>query len=134
MFDSLDISSSGLQAQRVRLDTIANNIANINTTHDAKGNTAPFRRQFAVFSSGSAADPNKPGVHIQEIATDKSDLREVFEPSSPDADTSGIVRYPNIEMTTEYVNALECTRAYEANITAMEATKSMLNASLRLLA
>ena len=134
MFDSLDISSSGLQAQRIRLDTIANNIANINTTHDKNGNPAPFRRQFAVCQVGDGTDPSKPGVHVKEIASDKSDFREVFEPNSPDADASGIVRYPNIEMTTEYVNALECTRAYEANVTAMEATKSMLNAALRLLA
>jgi len=137
MFDTLDISASGLQAQRTRMDTIAANIANINSTRDADGKPNPFRRRFAVFASGLAArgaDAAKPGVHVGQIKQDQSPFQERFQPGHPDADARGIVRYPNIDLSVEFVNALEASRAYEANITTMEVTKSMMNASLRLLA
>jgi flagellar basal-body rod protein FlgC len=134
MFDALDISSSGLQAQRIRLDTIAGNIANVNTTRDKSGRLNPYRRKYAVFAAGQPGNPDKPGVHVKEVAADNSEFRIVIDPDNPEAGKDGKVRYPNIDMTIEYVNALECTRAYEANVTAMEVTKSMINASLRLLA
>jgi flagellar basal-body rod protein FlgC len=134
MFDALDISSSALQAQRTRLDTIAGNIANMNTTRDAQGRAAPYRRRFAVFSPGRAGDPAQPGVHVRKIEEDRSPFRRVFEPSHPDADAQGYVSYPNIDLAVEYVNALEASRAYEANVTAMEVSKAMMNASMRLLA
>jgi flagellar basal-body rod protein FlgC len=132
MFDALDISSSALQAQRTRLDAIAQNIANMNTTRNAQGQKAPYRRRFAVFMSGRQLDPSRPGVRVK-IKEDPS-VRSAYEPFHPDADAQGYVRYPNIDMAIEYVNALEASRAYEANVTAMEVTKSMINASLRLLA
>ncbi|MGE5609848.1 MAG: flagellar basal body rod protein FlgC [Bacillota bacterium] len=134
MFDALDISSSALVAQRARLDTVAGNIANMNTTRDAKGEAAPYRRRFVVFSPGQAENPSLPGVHVQKIAQDRSPFRKVYEPSHPDANKQGYVQYPNIDMAVEFVNALEASRAYEANVTVMEVTKSMINSSLRLLA
>jgi flagellar basal-body rod protein FlgC len=134
MFNALDISASGLQAQRTRLDTIAANIANQNTTRDADGKLSPYRRRFAVFASGQPGRPGAAGVHVREIKLDQSGFRRVYEPSHPDAGKDGYVLYPNIDLTTEYVNALEASRAYEANVTTMEVTKSMVNASLRLLA
>src|SRR5438309_2023510 len=78
MFDALDISSSGLSAQRVRLDTIAANIANLNTTRDASGNPNPYRRRFAVFAPGHPHNPGAPGVHVaaiqqEDVATGKSE-------------------------------------------------------------
>ncbi len=130
MFDALDISSSALQAQRTRLDTIAANIANINTTHDADGKANPYRRRFAVFSPGQPGNPSAPGVHVREIRLDQSGFREAPDPSHP----GEFIKYPNIDLTTEYVNALEASRAYEANVTTMEVTKSMINASLRIIA
>jgi flagellar basal-body rod protein FlgC len=130
MFDALDISSSALQAQRTRLDTIAANIANLNTTRDAAGRPNPYRRRFAVFAAGQAGRPNAAGVHVHQIAEDQSPFREVPDPDHP----GQFIKYPNIDLSTEYVNALEASRAYEANVTTMEVTKSMINASLRLIA
>jgi flagellar basal-body rod protein FlgC len=134
MFDVLDIGASGLAAQRTRLDTIAANIANATTTRDTEGKANPFRRRLAVFAAGQAGNKNAPGVHVQAIKQDPSPFVKKFEPGHPDADGQGYVRYPNIDLSVEYVNALEASRAYEANVTMMETTKAMLNASLRLLA
>jgi flagellar basal-body rod protein FlgC len=135
MFDALDISSSALTAQRTRLDTIAANIANLNTTRNAAGEHVPYRRKFAVFAPGQSDDPSKAGVHVAEIHEDDGKFREVLDPTHPDADPkTGIVLFPNIDLSVEYVNALEASRAYEANVTTMETTKSMINSALRLLA
>lgn len=134
MFDSLDIGASALQAQRTRLDTIAANLANVNTTRQPDGRKVPFQRRMAIFAPGQAHDPSKAGVHVKEILLDSSAPRKVFEPTHPDANADGYVSYPNVDMAVEYVNALEASRAYEANVTMMETTKAMLNASLRLIA
>lgn len=132
MFDSLDISSSALLAQRTRLDSIAQNIANANTTRNGAGEKVPFKRKFVVFEAVRGAKGTPPGVR----ATVKEDpsVRLAMEPNHPDAGPDGNVKYPNIDMAIEYVNALEASRAYEANVTAMEVTKAMINASMRLLA
>ena len=137
MFGTLDISSSALLAQRTRMDTIAANIANINTTRNARGEPVPYRRRFAVFAPGGAKrglDAARPGVHVQQIGMDASPFQRRYQPGHPDAGPDGYVAYPNIDMAIEFVNALEASRAYEANVTTMEVTKSMINASLRLLA
>lgn len=134
MFDILDVGASGLAAQRVRLDTIANNIASINVTHDASGKPNPYRRRFVVFAAGRADDPSKPGVHVASVQQDQSPFNKRFEPGSPYADKDGYVSYPNVDLATEYVNALEASRAYEANVSMMDTVKSMFNSSLRLLA
>lgn len=138
MFDVLDMGASGLQAQRTRLDTIAANILNVNTTRNAKGEPIPYRRRFAVFAPGTAGDPNTPGVHVQDVMMDQSEFQKRFDPGHPDAikdgPDKGYVLYPNVDLSVEYVNALEASRAYEANVTMMETSKAMLSASLRLLA
>ena len=134
MFDALDMGASGLLAQRTRLDTIAANIANANTTHDATGKVNPYRRRFAVFAPGQQNQPAKPGVHVSKIQVDASPFQRRFEPGHPDADAEGYVAYPNIDLSIEYVNALEASRAYEANVSMMEVSKAMINASLRLIA
>ncbi|MCY2955397.1 MAG: flagellar basal body rod protein FlgC [Planctomycetota bacterium] len=134
MFETLDISSSALQAQRTRLDTIAANVANMNTTRNIRGEAVPYRRRFAVFAPGQAGEPGKAGVHVANVEADMSPFRKVHDPSHPDADKQGYVSYPNVDMAIEYVNALEASRAYEANVTVMEVTKAMINGSLRLLA
>jgi flagellar basal-body rod protein FlgC len=140
MFGSLDISASGLAAQRVRLDVISANLANQHTTFDAQGNFAPFRRRIAVFAEGGAdagglaAGKSPRGVHVREILLDSAPFKRVYEPTHPNADAAGYVQYPNVDPTMETINSMEALRAYDANITAAEATKSMLNAALRLLA
>jgi flagellar basal-body rod protein FlgC len=137
MFDTLDMSSSGLQAQRTRMDTIAANIANLNTTRNVRGEPVPYRRRFAVFAPGQGERgelAGKPGVHVGKIQQDDSPFQKRFQPGHPDAGADGMVLYPNIDLSIEYVNALEASRAYEANVTTMEVTKNMMNATLRLLA
>jgi flagellar basal-body rod protein FlgC len=134
MFDILDTSASALQAQRTRMDTIAGNIANMNTTHGVNGEKTPFRRRMVLLAPGLADDPSKAGVHVQDIQQDQSPFIRKYDPGNPDAGSDGYVNYPNIDMTIEMVNALEASRAYEANITMMETTKAMINSSLRLLA
>lgn len=134
MFDALDMGASGLQAQRVRMDTIAGNILHANTTHNERGEKVPYQRRFVIFAPGRAGEPEKAGVHVEQIALDKSAPVLKYEPGNPDANNQGYVAYPNIDTTTEYVNAMDASRAYEANVTMMENTKSMINASLRIIA
>ena len=134
MFGVLDISASALTAQRTRLNVIAANMANQNTTHDADGNYAPFRRRIAILATGDPTTGSSQGVPVQEIQMDPAPFRKAYEPGNPDADSEGYVNYPNIDPAMEMINALEASRAYEANITVAEATKGMLNAALQLLA
>jgi len=135
MFDALDMGASGLKAQRIRLDTIAQNIANVNTTRNARGEKVPYKRRFVILSSGAAGGSSKPGVHVDAIKTDEQrPYQKRYEPGHPDADAEGYVLYPNIDPTIEFVNALEASRSYEANVNMMDVTKAMINASLRLLA
>ena len=137
MFQALDTSASGLTAQRVRMDTVANNVTNMGTTRsstDAAGRPVPYRRRFVVFAPGRPENPAAPGVRVAEIGRDRAPGQKRYEPGHPDADAGGYVRYPNVDLATEMVNMMEASRAYEANLSTMETTKSMINASLRLLA
>ncbi len=135
MFGSLDISTSALVAQRTRMEVISANIASRDAIiEDATGNFAPYRRRMAIFSTGDPSTGSAEGVHVSEIALDQSAFRKKYEPESRYADKEGYVEYPNIDPAMEMINGLEATRAYEANITAVEATKSMLQSSLRILA
>src|SRR5262245_53505457 len=133
MFDSLDIGASALLAQRVRMDTIAGNVANINTTRNEKGQPVPYRRRIVTFAA-AAPGGKSAGVRVAAIESDMSPFNERFEPGNKDADARGYVKYPNIDLAIEYVNMLEASRAYEANVTLMETTKAMINSSLRLIA
>lgn len=132
MFDVLDMGASGLQAQRTRMDTIAQNILNVNTTRNEHGEKVPYRRKFATFMDGQA--DGSPGVHVNAIRADPTPFQRRHEPGHPDADKEGYVMYPNIDLAIEHVNALEASRAYEANVTMMEVSKAMFNAALRLIA
>jgi flagellar basal-body rod protein FlgC len=139
MFDSLDISASALLAQRTRMDTIAGNVANMNTTHNEKGEPDPYRRRFVLFAAGrrgedGGAGITAPGVHVQKVDSDPSPFRIVHDPGNPDADKNGNVSYPNIDLAIEQVNMMEASRAYDANVTMMDTTKAMIASALRLLA
>ena len=137
MYGALDISASALTAQRAHLDVIAANIANRDVTRGVDG--GPYQRRVAVFAEGrSVGGQHKPGVHIERIVRDPAPFDEVFDPSHPDAvqggPRAGYVRKPNVDLSTEMVNAMMAARAYEANVAVMEITKSMAAASLRLMA
>lgn len=134
MFGSLDVSTSALVANRTRLEIISSNLANANSVYDAQGRYAPFRRRIPILAAGDPSSGRAEGVHISEIRVDNSPFRKVHDPSSPNADKNGYVNLPNVYPEIEQINALEATRAYEANITAAEATKQMIQTSLRLLA
>jgi flagellar basal-body rod protein FlgC len=127
------MGASALTAQRVRMDTIAGNIANMNTLRDSNGKPNPYRRRFVVFAPGQADDASKPGVHVKSVQLDQSPFPKRYDPGNPDADKQGYVSYPNVDLSIEFVNALEASRAYEANVTMMDTAKSMFNSSLRLL-
>ena len=144
MYGSLDISVSGMIAQRVRMDTIAANIANMNVILDENGEPNPYQRRFAEFMPGDPAANTRAGrsmgVHVADIGIDdQTEPRKVWDPTSiyakpeghPDA---GYVYYPSIDPVTEEINGLEAQRAYEANVTAAEATKSMVAQALRMIA
>ncbi len=132
MFGAFDISTSALSAQRIRLDTISSNIANVDSVLGPDGKPAPYRRLYPVFQAQAMAGGGM-GVGVSAIEQDQSPFTQKYEPGSSAADGKGYVAYPNIDLSTEYVNALETTRAYEANVTAIETTKSMMSATLRVL-
>ena len=144
MFDSMHVSASGLSAERLRMDVIAQNLANANSTRGADGQ--PYRRHEVVFRSADATAGAVPGGASQEATTgdlhgvepvaiveDPSALRSVYDPTHPDADESGYVHYPNVNPVTEMVDMMTATRAYEANVTAMNAAKNMALKALDIL-
>lgn len=136
MLSTLDISATGLEARRLWMNTIAENIANAETTRDASGAPNPYRRREPIF--GVRAVGGAAGVEVLEVREDQSDFRFVFDPSHPDAirdgQRKGHVAYPNVNVIQEMVDMLMATRSYEANVTAMDATKSMFGAALRIIA
>jgi flagellar basal-body rod protein FlgC len=112
-----DIAVSGLYAQRVRMNVIANNIANSLTTRTPQGGA--FRRQLAVFRGdqlGPSVNPADFGVEVTRIKSDTSPLRQVFNPGHPDANEEGYVSFPNVDVAVEMVDLVSAQRAYEANV------------------
>lgn len=137
MIRALDISKSALLAQRIRMDVIAGNMANAFTTRQDDGTIEPYRRRVVTFARGDA-DGGGPGVHVADVLHDPSEFRLAYDPGHPDAiregQYAGYVRYPNVNLTMEYVNAMEASRAYEANIAVMTVTRSMLTQTIELFA
>lgn len=138
MYGSLDISTSGMVAERARFASIAANIANRDTLVDSEGKYNPYRRRQVMFAPGdpsaSTASGRRLGVHVSQVMINEDALIEKHDPNHPFADERGYVRVPDINPIVEQLNAMEAVRSYEANVQAAEATKSMLNAALRLLA
>ena len=138
MYGSLDISTSGMIAQRTRMAAIAANIANANTVLDAQGNVNPFRKKMVFFAAGNPGAITKEGqslgVHIASIESDQNAIRLKYMPSSPYANENGYVPYPDINSSLEQINAMRAARSYEANVVAAETTKQMMAQALRLLA
>ena len=132
-FSSFDISSMGLLAQRVRMDAIANNIANAETTRTADG--GPYRRQRVVFSLSPEADMvtgASPSAPVASVEEDESSPRMIHDPGHPDANRDGYVALPNVSIAEEMVDMISATRSYEANIAAITAGKTMSTAALEL--
>lgn len=141
----LEVSGSALQAERIRAEVVAANMANAETTRTADG--GPYRRQEVVFSSdtqpgafasrfpsGSGqADPPIGGVRVSAVVSDSSSPLRRFDPGNPDADKNGYVAYPDINPLTEMVDLMGATRAYGLNSSAVQAEKSMVASSLDIL-
>ncbi|SHJ05509.1 flagellar basal body rod protein FlgC [Lutispora thermophila] len=142
LFDSINISASGLTAERLRMDIISQNIANANTTRTSDG--MPYRRKMVVFKEASVNQPfsyylsnaqnsiKKSGVKVSQIVEDKSEFKLVYNPGHPDADENGYVKMPNVDIMVEMVNMISATRAYEANVTSINSTKSMIMKALEI--
>ena len=142
MFDGMNISATGMTAQRFRMDVISENIANVNTTRDENGEV--YRRKQVVFNEKTSLNFGdtlynslnvyKPdGVRVTQVVEDPSDLKMVYDPTHPDADENGYVMYPNVDTVTEMTNLIDSSRAYEANATAFNAAKSIAAKGLELL-
>ena len=134
MYGVLDISTSALVAQRTQLNVIAANIANQRTVLNDNDEYDPYRRRYVVLGEGDPAHGQAEGVHVTSIEIDQSPLNRRYEPGSPFADEGGYVSYPNVNPVIETMDAMLAIRAYEANITAIEATKSMISAALKVIA
>lgn len=139
MFPSLDISTSGLVAQRIRMNAISSNLANISTTHNEQGEAKPYQPRFAIFQTDdSVGDGGAAGVRVSSIETDDSEPLLKYQPGHPDAikegPNQGYVAYPNVNMMTEMTDAMEAARAYEANLGAIEIAKDLQQQTLRILA
>jgi flagellar basal-body rod protein FlgC len=131
-FSSMDISASALSAERTRMNLISSNLANANSTRTADG--GPYKRKDAVFSAAPAAGSFGAAlgqasaarrVEVSQIQEDQNPPRLQYEPTHPDADASGYVAYPNVNVVEEMADMISASRSYEANVTAAQAAKSM---------
>lgn len=142
LFQSFDISASGMTAERFRTDIIAQNIANVNTTRTEDG--TPYRRKVVTFAekrmstfgevlAGHQYKYKGTGVKVTSVKDDEtSDYIMEYDPSHPDADENGYVSYPNVNIVTEMTNLIDASRAYEANTTAFEASKAIVQAGIQI--
>jgi flagellar basal-body rod protein FlgC len=145
LFGVMDVSGSALQAERLRAEVVASNMANANTTRTPGG--GPYKRREVVFESAapdqgvfanhllgqSSGDGNIGGVKIAAVVSDNSSGLRRYDPGNPDADKNGYVTYPDISPLTEMVDLMSATRAYDLNSSAVQATKSMINDSIDIL-
>ena len=138
MIGAFDISTSGLVAQRIRLNAISSNLANMSTLRDENGEVAPYQARYPVFEADNEKSTpyGAAGVKVASVETESVEPRYKYQPNHPLAITEGehkgYVAYPNINMVNEFTDALEATRAYEANVGVIEATKAMGAQTLRI--
>lgn len=137
LFESLRISGSALTAQRLRMDVITSNIANAETTQTAEG--GPYKERKVLFTpmkvdggSGATRGLTSVGVQVSGIAVSEGGPKLVYEPDHPNAREDGFVEYPNVDVVSEMVDMLSATRAYEASVTAVNATKSLAQRALEI--
>ncbi len=129
-FSAIDTSASGLAAQRRRLDAIADNIANAETTRTQQG--GPYQRKHVVFEEIASRELGEQGVRVSEVTEDPRPPRLVYNPGHPDADANGYVAMPNVNIVEEMVDMISATRSYEANAAALNASKAMARKALEL--
>ena len=134
---SLDTSASGIYAQRKRMDIIASNLANIETTRTEKG--GPYRRKMVVMKTkemeqdfAEVFNSSVRGVQVEDIVEDQTPFKKVYNPSHPDADSDGYLYKPNVDLIVETTNMLMARRAFEANIAAIKATRQMIIKALEI--
>lgn len=138
IFDSLEISATGLSAERLRMNTIANNIANANTVSGT--DEEAYKRKSVIFKtmiddsfySSFSNSLQECGVEVKGIVEDNSKPQMKYEPNHPDADENGFIRLSNVNILNEMVDMISATRAYEANITAIDSTKSMVKKAINI--
>jgi flagellar basal-body rod protein FlgC len=138
VFSSMNISASGLSAERTRMEVVASNIANAYATRSAQG--GPYRRQEVVFAAmlndhmrGRRGAVNATGVQVAGVVDDMSELPRIFQPGHPDADAQGIVLMPNVQLPMEMVDLMTANRAYEANMKVLQAFRQQVETALTLL-
>lgn len=135
LFAASGISGSGMAAERLRMEVIANNIANANSTRGPDGD--PYRRQDVVFAEVLGTEIGGPktlkGVEAVDVVEDQSEFPRVYQPGHPDADAEGYVRLPNVQLPIEMVNLLTASRSYEANLKAAQTFRQMNEQALTLL-
>ena len=144
MFSAFDINATGMTAERFRMDTIAQNVANTNTTRTEDG--TPYRRKVVVFEEKNSQTPwpqvvnnasyrySGRGVKVTGVYEDTwTEGNMVYDPSHPDADENGYVMYPNVNIITEMTNLIDASRAYQANTTAFSASKNIATMGLNML-
>lgn len=143
-FGSMDASATGLSAQRLRLDIISQNLANVNTTKTANG--GPYKRKGVIFEEISntqsfqsvlektqiGSDFSGKGVRVAEIFEDQQESPLVYDPSHPDANEEGYVAMPNVNSVEEMINMISANRSYEANVRAFNSQKAMITKALEI--
>jgi len=140
-FKSMNISASGMTAQRLRMDLIAENVANVSTTRTATGQT--YKRKIAVFEqrgetsfskylNESIDKPAGNGVRVKEIIEDTAPFKLVYDPTNPDAKEGGYVQLPNVDTAKEMIDMISASRAYEANVTTFNAFKNLAMKALEI--
>jgi flagellar basal-body rod protein FlgC len=136
MLSAFDVSASGLVAQRMRINAISSNIANMSTTRNERGEIEPYTPRYVTFQTDTQLTTfgGGQGVKVGTVEYSKEPPVLKYDPGHPDADATGRVAFPNVDMTTEFVDAIEATRAYEANIGVLEISKDMGNRTLQILA
>lgn len=139
LFSVANVSASGLSAERFRMEVVANNIANANSTRSLEG--GPFRRQDVLFAAvldeklrpGEAPEQRLGGVRVLGVVDDNSEFPRVYNPGHPDADVDGFVTMPNVQLPTEMVNLITANRAYEANLKVLQAFRQQAELALLLI-
>jgi len=133
IFRAMDVSGSGLSVQRVRMDTVAENIANAETTRTVEG--GPYRRLRVLMAAAASSgrDDSAGGVRLVGVAADEGPLKQVYDPSHPDADEDGYVQMPNVDIASEMVDMVTASRAYEANAKALAMSRAMVRDAIDIL-
>lgn len=130
ILNTMKITASGLSAERLRMDTISSNLANVETTRSSNGE--PYKRKIAVFKEVYDNEKNIAGVKVDSIKEDDSEYKMEYDPTHPDADENGYVKMPNINILNEMADMMISVRTYEANIDVLDATKNMYAKALEI--